>query len=93
MNQISILKTAPLPGVDFTFNLPWCKYTICLERLNPIPEPPSRVEKKGMKILSILSGHKVHRQPILENYFPINYNSKILLSSKAANFLSDGLGA
>src|SRR5690606_27867749 len=44
-------------GIDFTVILPPCELMICFDRLNPMPEPSCRVEKKGTKICaSTLSG-------------------------------------
>ena len=39
LSQNSRLKTEPLPGSDCTEIDPLCNLIICLERLNPMPDP------------------------------------------------------
>ena len=39
-------------GFESTFRLPPCICIICLDKLNPMPDPFSFVVKKGIKILS-----------------------------------------
>ena len=50
------VKVVPFSSSEITEILPPCRFMICRQRLNPMPEPLDLVVKKGTKILSIASG-------------------------------------
>ena len=50
------LKVVLSPGFEEAVMVPPCRVTICLQILNPMPEPLVLVVKNGTKIRSITSG-------------------------------------
>ena len=51
------LKVVLSPGFEEAVMVPPCRVTICLQILNPMPEPLVLVVKNGTKIRSITSGN------------------------------------